>query len=73
LPGGPVGSGVLFGTAAWLMMMIAVMPMAGAGLFGMSMGIMAPIMTLMLHAVFGAVLGATFQALSGASMQARAA
>ena len=73
LPGGPVGSGVLFGTAAWLMMMIAVMPMAGAGLFGMSMGIMAPIMTLMLHAIFGAVLGAAFQALPGAHRQARAA
>jgi hypothetical protein len=29
----------------------------GAGLFGMNMGIMAPIMTLVLHLIFGAVLG----------------
>jgi len=39
-----------------------VMPMAGAGLFGMAMGIMAPMMTLVLHVIFGAVLGAVFQA-----------
>lgn len=67
LPGGPIWSGVLFGVAAWLMMMIAVMPMAGAGLFGLGMGIMAPIVTLMLHAIFGAVLGAVFQALTNTS------
>jgi len=34
-----------------------VMPMAGAGFFGMQMGLMAPIMTLVLHLIFGAVLG----------------
>ena len=38
-------------------MMVMVMPMAGAGLFGMKMGLMAPMMTLVLHLVFGAVLG----------------
>lgn len=65
LPVGAVWSGVLFGTAAWLMMMIAVMPMAGAGLFGINMGVMAPIMTFVLHAIFGAVLGAVYQALAG--------
>jgi hypothetical protein len=32
------------------------MPMAGAGLFGMKIGFMAPIMTRVLHAIFGAVL-----------------
>jgi hypothetical protein len=47
--------------AAWLGMMIIVMPMAGAGLFGMNLGIMAPVMTLVLHVVFGAVLGAVYQ------------
>ncbi len=54
--------GVLFGIVAWLMMMIAVMPMAGAGLFGMTFGIMAPIMTLVLHIIFGAVLGVVYAA-----------
>jgi hypothetical protein len=62
IPGGSaVVKGILFGVAAWLGMMILVMPMAGAGLFGMNLGIMAPIMTLVLHIVFGAVLGAVYQ------------
>ena len=55
--------GVVFGIGAWLMMMIAVMPMAGAGLFGMALGIMAPMMTLILHVIFGAVLGGAFSVL----------
>ena len=52
--------GGLFGTAAWLLMMVMVMPMAGAGLFGLHLGIGAPIATLMLHWIYGAVLGATY-------------
>ena len=44
-------------------MMIAVMPMSGAGLFGMSLGMVAPAMTLMLHLVFGVILGFTYQKL----------
>lgn len=63
LPGsGAVGKGIVFGIAAWLAMMIMVMPMAGAGLFGMSFGIMAPMMTLILHIIFGAVMGAVYNA-----------
>lgn len=61
IPGGSaLVKGVVFGIAAWLGMMIMVMPMAGAGFFGMAMGIMAPIMTLVLHVIFGAVLGLVF-------------
>jgi hypothetical protein len=56
--------GIVFGIAAWLGMMVMVMPMAGAGLFGMAFGIMAPIMTLLLHIVFGAVLGTVLQMLA---------
>ncbi len=55
--------GLLFGGAAWGLMMIAVMPMAGAGLFGMNLGVMAPVMTLMLHLIFGLVLGLVFDKL----------
>lgn len=63
IPGGSaVGKGAVFGTAAWLAMMIMVMPMAGAGLFGMAFGIMAPMMTLVMHLIFGWVLGAVYQA-----------
>lgn len=68
----PVGSavikGIVFGVAAWLGMMIMVMPMAGAGLFGMNFGIMAPMMTLVLHIIFGAVLGAVYGARVPAAM-----
>ena len=52
--------GVLLGLAGWLVMMIMLMPMAGAGLFGMALGMMAPMMTLVLHLIFGAVLGWTY-------------
>ncbi|MDX2422279.1 MAG: hypothetical protein QNK43_06340 [Amphritea sp.] len=52
--------GIVFGVVAWVLMMILVMPMAGAGLFGMNLGIMAPMMTLVLHIIFGAVLGGVF-------------
>jgi hypothetical protein len=54
----------MFSIAAWLMMMLVVMPMAGAGLFGLNLGMAAPMMTLMLHAIFGAVLGVVFGKLS---------
>ncbi len=55
LPGGSyMLKGMTFGVAAWLLMMV--MPMANVGLFGM----MAPVMTLMLHLIFGAVLGAAY-------------
>jgi len=58
LPGtSRVGHGVVIGGIGWLIMMVVLMPMAGAGLFGMNMGVMAPMMTLVLHLIFGAVLG----------------
>lgn len=60
--------GVTFGVGAWLLMMIAIMPMAGAGLFGMNFGMMAPAMTLMLHVIFGAVLGGVYGAERPATM-----
>lgn len=50
----------------WLILMLVLMPMAGAGLFAMNLGAMAPIMTLILHLVFGAVLGWTYARLRGA-------
>lgn len=59
--------GTVFGIGAWLLMMILPMPMAGAGLFGMKLGVMAPVMTLVLHVIYGAVLGATYGALIGSS------
>lgn len=52
--------GIVFAVGAWVVMMVAMMPMAGAGLFGSHLGMMAPVMTLMLHVVFGFVLGAVY-------------
>ncbi len=67
IPGGSaVLKGIVFGVAAWLGMMIVVMPMVGAGFFGISLGVMAPVMTLVLHIIFGAVLGKVY-AMSSAS------
>jgi len=64
IPGGSqIGKGVVLGIAAWLLMMIAVMPMAGAGFFGMNFGMMGAGMPLVLHIVFGAVMGFTAQAM----------
>ncbi|PKP84976.1 MAG: hypothetical protein CVT80_05170 [Alphaproteobacteria bacterium HGW-Alphaproteobacteria-2] len=61
LPGGEFWlKGVVFGIGAWLIMMVAMMPMAGAGFFGMQLGMMAPVMTLVMHIVFGAVLGGVY-------------
>ena len=63
LPGSSVVvKGIVFGIAAWLGMMLLIMPMAGIGLFGMNLGIMAPIMTFVLHIIFGAILGVVYQA-----------
>jgi len=64
LPGPFVVRGVIFGVGAWLMMMLVAMPMAGLGLFGLALGMMAPIVTLVLHVVFGLVLGGVYGALN---------
>lgn len=60
--GNMVIRGVLLGIVGWVIMMVMVMPMMGAGFFGLQMpsGIMVPIMTLMLHIIFGAVLGLSY-------------
>lgn len=58
-----IKKGIIFGVIAWLLMMIGPMVMAGNGLFGLALGPMAPIMTLMLHIVFGVVLGVVYKKL----------
>jgi uncharacterized membrane protein YagU involved in acid resistance len=61
LPGtSRVGHGVMLGVIGWLIMMVVLMPMVGAGPFAINMGIMAPMMTLVLHLIFGAVLGGVY-------------
>ena len=61
LPGSFIVKGIIIGVLGWLMMMV--MPMRGAGLLAMKMGMMAPVMTLVLHIIFGAVLGLVYKKL----------
>ena len=46
LPGPFWLRGVIFAVGAWLLMMIVMMPMAGAGLFGLGLSMMTPVATL---------------------------
>lgn len=64
--GSIVMQGIGLGIVGWLVMMIVLMPMTGGGLFGLAMpsGMMVPVATLMLHVIFGAVLGFSFAKLA---------
>ena len=64
IPGSSLIKGLLFGTGAWLLMMGLFMPMAGQGLFGMSVGMIVPVMALMLDLIYGAVPGIAYGKLS---------
>ncbi len=67
LPGqNQIIKGIALGIGAWLLMMIGPMPISGSGLFGMNIGPMAPVMTLVFHLVFGVALGVTYNMLGGA-------
>jgi len=60
LPGAPVVKGLIFGALAWLAMMIIFTPLAGHGLFALSLGPQATVATLVLHLIYGAVLGGVY-------------
>ncbi len=49
--------GVLFGVLAWLVMMLLFMPLLGGGLFGLQFSALTPIVTVVLHVIYGAMLG----------------
>lgn len=65
LPGAPPLKGLVMGTIAWLAMMIFFMPLAGHGLFGLELGFQAVLATLVLHLVYGLVLGIVFPHVAG--------
>jgi hypothetical protein len=52
--------GIIFGAFAWLLMMVTFLPLAGAGFFGVKIGAGAVVGLLMLHLLYGLVLGATY-------------
>lgn len=65
LPGkSQVQKGLVLGVIAWLVMMVGPMPMSGSGLFALNIGMPAPIMTLVLHLVYGGILGFVYSKLS---------
>ncbi|MBA1145879.1 hypothetical protein H0Z60_02290 [Ectothiorhodospiraceae bacterium WFHF3C12] len=58
--GGWVGRGIIFGAVAWLIIMITIFPAAGSGFFAVGFGIAVPLMTLLGHLAYGAVLGGVY-------------
>lgn len=61
LPGRtPTRRGLEFGVASWLVVMVTVFPLAGSGLFGLGLGVVAPLSMLIAHLIFGAVIGAVY-------------
>ena len=54
---GFVLGGLIFGIAIWLLMQIFALPMMGAGLFGSKLGMRVPIVSLIMHLIYGIVLG----------------
>ena len=54
--------GTVFGIGAWVLMMVVFMPVAGAGLFAVNLGPMVTMATLVLHALYGAIMGAVYGA-----------
>jgi hypothetical protein len=52
--------GIIFGVFAWWLMMITFLPLPGAGFFGSKIDISAKAGLLVLHLIYGTVLGATY-------------
>ncbi len=58
LPGAPAVKGITWGVVLWAMAQLIVMPMMGAGIFGLKMsGIMSAFGSLIGHIAYGALLG----------------
>ncbi len=64
LPGGNIIKGIIIGLSAWVLMMFTVTPMAGHGLFGIETSKVIPVMSMMLHIIYGTVLGVVYGTLS---------
>lgn len=52
--------GIIFAVATWLLMMIFLMPLAGLGVFGAALGVVPVLTALVLHLIYGLVLGYYF-------------
>jgi hypothetical protein len=66
IPGSTVTTkSVLFAIAAWLLMQVVVLPLDGADFFGVRYSFWAPLMTFILHVIYGFVLGTVFARMHG--------
>lgn len=52
--------GIVVGLIGWMLASLTLMPAAGKGLFGLGYGASGFIMSMMMHVVFGAVLGLVY-------------
>lgn len=52
--------GVAFGVGLWVLMGLAVLPVLGWGPFGVAVAVPIAVMTLVLHVIYGASLGAAY-------------
>lgn len=57
--------GCAFGVIAGLLTMLMVMPLAGAGYFGMELTYLDPVVSLVYHIIYGATLGGVYGLLAG--------
>ena len=62
--------GAAFGVLMWLMIMLVVMPLAGAGVFASHQSAMAPAAILVLYLIYGLILGQFYRSdVSNARLQ----
>ena len=52
--------GAVFGIIAGLLVLLMVMPLAGAGYFGMQISWLDPLVSMVYHVIYGVVLGAVY-------------
>jgi len=66
--------GLACGMVSWLLMMVAFMPLAGAGLFGLGRSPVVPLATLVLNLAYWVVLSLSYRWVAGSNLsnQARA-
>ena len=57
--------GCAFGVITGLLTMLLVMPLAGAGYFGMELTLLDPVVSLVYHIIYGLVLGGIYSLLAG--------
>jgi uncharacterized protein DUF6789 len=60
LPGPSWVRGVIFAAGAAFVVLVVVAPLAGAGLFGLELGLFAPVVIALFHLAHGAILGAVY-------------